>query len=89
MNAQSSGRRRQVSRKIPRSGGTVTSSPSRCWSTESFASSGCDALRDLRELVRVAEEDEGARGRADREHVRERDLARLVDEEHVDGRSAT
>ena len=42
------------------------------------------ALRDLRQLVRVAEQDERARGGADREHVGERDLARLVDEEHVD-----
>ena len=42
------------------------------------------ALRDLRQLVRVAEQDEGARSRPDREHVGERELAGLVDEEHVE-----
>ena len=42
------------------------------------------ALRDLRELVRVAEQDEVARRRADRERVRERDLPALVDEQRVD-----
>ena len=42
------------------------------------------ALRDLRQLVRVAEEDEVARDRADRHRVGERHLARLVHEERVD-----
>ena len=42
------------------------------------------ALRDLRELVRVAEQDEVARGRADRERVRERELPAFVDEQRVD-----
>ena len=41
------------------------------------------ALRDLRELVRVAEQDDVPRRRPDREHVRERDLPRLVDEQRV------
>ena len=42
------------------------------------------ALRDLRKLVRVAEQDERPRRRPDREHVGERELAGLVDEEHVE-----
>ena len=42
------------------------------------------ALRDLRQLVRVAEQDERPRGRPDREHVGERELPGLVDEEHVE-----
>ncbi len=42
------------------------------------------ALRDLRELVRVAEQHEVARGRPDRERVGERELTALVDEQRVD-----
>ena len=42
------------------------------------------ALRDLRELVRVAEEDDRLRARPERERVRERDLAGLVDEQVVE-----
>ena len=42
------------------------------------------ALRDLRQLVRVAEEDEVARDRADRDRVGERHLARLVHEQRVE-----
>ena len=45
---------------------------------------GVNALRDLGELERVAEQDEVAGGRADRERVRERDLAGLVDEQVVE-----
>ena len=45
---------------------------------------GVRALRDLRQLVRVAEEDEVARARPGRERVGERELTGLVDEEHVD-----
>ena len=42
------------------------------------------ALGDLRELVRVAQEDERSRGAAERDDVGEGHLARLVDEEDVD-----
>ena len=42
------------------------------------------ALRHLRQLVRVAEEDELARGRPDGERVGERELPGLVHEERVD-----
>ena len=42
------------------------------------------ALRDLRQLVRVAEQDERAGARPGGEHVRKRELTRLVDEEHVE-----
>ena len=42
------------------------------------------ALRDLRQLVRVAEQDERAGARPGGEHVGERELAGLVDEQHVD-----
>ncbi len=42
------------------------------------------ALRDLRQLVRVAEQDDVPRRRPDREHVGERDLPALVDEQRVD-----
>ena len=41
------------------------------------------ALRHLRELVRVAEENEVPRGRADRDRIRQRELPGLVDEERV------
>ena len=44
-----------------------------------------DPLRDLGELLRVAEQHDVPRRRPDRERVGERDLARLVDEERVDG----
>ena len=85
MNAQTSGCMRQVSsRNRPRSGGIVASSPSRCSSTEAPAPSRVHALRDLRELLRVAEQDDVARGGADRERVGERHLARLVDEQVVE-----
>ena len=43
-----------------------------------------DALRDLGELERVAEQDDRPRRGAHRERVGERDLAGLVDDEHVE-----
>src|SRR5439155_4631887 len=43
------------------------------------------ALRYLRQLVRIAEEDDRARGAAHRDDVREGHLAGLVDEQRVDG----
>ena len=43
-----------------------------------------DALRDLRELERVAEQDEPPRGRAAGERVGEAELACLVDDERVE-----
>ena len=43
-----------------------------------------DALRDLRELDRVAEQDERARAGAEREGVGERRLPCLVDEQVVE-----
>ena len=42
------------------------------------------ALRDLWQLVRVSEQDERASARPGGEDVRERELTRLVDEEHVE-----
>ena len=42
------------------------------------------ALRHLRQLVRVAEQDEVPRRRPHRERVGERELAALVDEQRVD-----
>src|SRR5207247_949417 len=42
------------------------------------------ALAHLRELQRVAEQDDRPRARPDRERVRERNLARLVDEDVVE-----
>ena len=42
------------------------------------------ALRDLGQLVRVAEQDQRARARPGGEDVRQRELTRLVDEEDVD-----
>ena len=45
---------------------------------------GMDALRHLRELHRVAEQDERPRARPERERVGERGLAGLVDEEVVE-----
>ena len=73
------------SRKRPRSGGIVCASPSRCSSTDAPVPRRVRALRHLGELQRVAEQDDVARRRPDRERVRERHLARLVDEEVVDG----
>ena len=66
------------------SGRTVSSSPSRCCEHRRVRARRVRALRDLRELVRVAEQDEVSRRRADRERVGERDLPGLVDEERVD-----
>ena len=45
---------------------------------------GMDALRDLGSWLRVAEQDEFERARPDRDDVGERQLAGLVDEQHVD-----
>ena len=45
---------------------------------------GVRALRHLRQLVRVAEQHERAGARAGGKHVGERQLAGLVDEQHVD-----
>ena len=62
----------------------MSSSPSRCSSTEAGAPARVDPLRDLAELLRVAEQDDVARARPERERVGERHLPRLVDEERVD-----
>jgi hypothetical protein len=43
------------------------------------------ALADVWQLLRVAEQDDGRRSSGHRERVGKRDLAGLVDEEHVDG----
>ena len=45
---------------------------------------GVRALRHLRQLIRVAEQDERASGRSRREDVGERELPRLVDEQDVE-----
>ena len=50
----------------------------------SAGAGGMYPLCHLRELDRVAEQDERPRAGAERERVRERDLARLVDEEVVE-----
>ena len=42
------------------------------------------ALRDLRQLVRVAEQDEVARRMPDRDNVRKRDLPGLVHDQRVE-----
>ena len=85
MKAQISGRRRQVSLEeepaLGRHGLVVAEQVLRAPTPSPLR---LRALRDLRQLVRVAEEDEVARGRADRERVGERDLAGLVDEERVE-----
>ncbi len=47
------------------------------------------ALRDLRELVRVAEQDEVPRRVADGDDVGERDLSCLVDDQRVEERLGT
>ena len=49
---------------------------------------GVDSLRDLPELLRVAEQHDVARARPERERVGERHLARLVDEERVESASS-
>ena len=46
---------------------------------------GVGALADVRELLRVAEQDDAAGALGDGDRVGERHLAGLVDEEHVDG----
>jgi hypothetical protein len=45
-----------------------------------------DALRDLRQLERVAKQDEVLRRRPHRQRIGKRDLARLVDEQVVERR---
>ena len=72
------------SRKIPRSGGTVVSLAEQVPEHGGLRLVRHRALRDLRQLVRVAEQDEVPRRVADRDDVRERDLARLVDDQRVD-----
>ena len=75
--------RKLRSRKTPRSSGIVGASPSRCSRTEAPVPAGCDGLRDLGELERIAEENQVAGGGAHRERVRQGDLAGLVQDEIV------
>ena len=59
MNALTSGcKRRDVSRKRPRSGGTVTASPMRCSRDVAAAPSGWTPWLTTRQLVRVSDEDQ-------------------------------
>ena len=62
----------------------MCAAPSRCSSTDTPVPGGC-ALGHLGELHRVAEQDDVPRRRPDGERVRERHLARLVDEQIVHG----
>ena len=66
------------------SGGIVGLSPSRCSSTEAARALGMRALRDLRELQRIAEQHDVARRGSHRERVGERHLPGLVDDQRVD-----
>ncbi len=61
------------------------SSPSRCSSTDAPVPSRMRPLRNLRELQRVAEQHDVARGRSHRERVGKRHLSGFVDDERVDG----
>src|SRR5207248_1254380 len=81
-----SGRRRHVSaRKGLMSGRTVSSSPSRRETHRRVGARRMGPLRNLGELVRVAEEHVDLGGGSDRERIGERDLPALVDEQDVDG----
>ena len=46
---------------------------------------GMTALRGLLELLRIAEQDERLAGLRNRQHVGERHLRGLIDEQHIDG----
>ena len=82
MKRQTSGCIRQVcSRKRPRSAGPCLRFAEQVLEHREPARPRVGALRDLRELLRVAEQDDVARRGAERERVGERDLAGLVDEE--------
>ena len=76
--------RKLRSRKTPRSSGIVGASPSRCSRTEAPVPGRVHPLGDLRELKRIAQEDQVAGRRAHRQRVGERDLAGLVDDEVVE-----
>ena len=85
MNGHTSGCMRLVSvRKTPRSGGIVTSSPEHVLEHARPATPGMDGLGDLRELERVAEQDEVPRRAGGGERIGQGQLARLVDDQHVD-----
>ena len=85
MNEQTSGCIRQVrARNRPRSSETVAAPPSRCSSTEQPDFAGWTPCRDLRELLRVAEQHQIARGGAHGDRVSQRDLAGFVDEQVVE-----
>ena len=60
------------------------SPPSRCSSTEQPEPAGMDALRHLRQLLRVAERARGCARRAHGDGVRQRHLAGFVDEQIVE-----
>jgi hypothetical protein len=76
--------RQERSRKMPRSGGIVAASPRRLLGDGELAAVGVAALGDLRELLRVAEDDRVSRGRGGGESVGQTHLAGLVDDEDVE-----
>ena len=72
------------SRNTPRSGGIVSASPSRCVEHRRGRCPADASPGHLRELLRIADEDDVARARRHRERVGERHLPGLVDEEIVE-----
>ena len=72
-------------RKRPRSGGIVGRDRPAGGPARTVGARRVAALERLIELLRVAEQDEAASRRANGDHVGQRDLAGLVDEQDVDG----
>ena len=63
----------------------VLCSPRMCSSAETSVPFGMAALQRLPQLLRIAQQHEAFRGLGDRQHVGERELPGLVDEQHVHG----
>ena len=84
------GASRQVSgRKIPRSGGNGLVVPQDVLQRRDVRALGMGSLLGLFELLRIAEQHHALRRLRRGEDVRERHLARLVHEQHIDRARAT
>ena len=74
---------RSSARNRPRSAGIVARSPEDMGESRAFRARGMRALERLIELLGIPEQDDARRRRGHRDDVRERDLACLIDEQHV------
>ena len=85
MNPQTSGCIRHVrSRNSPRSGGDGRRVAEQVLEHRHAGAAGMNALRHVRQLLRIAEQHDVARARAHRHGIGQRHLAGLVDEQVVE-----